>query len=129
MPYVYSQVDDLNQSDLVGSHQCVALVQHYARVPHSSLWKKGKDVLGDVSVLKGTAIATFVDGKYKSNAHGNHAAFYIGQDAGGIWVMDQWKGDLKKPKVSKRYIQPKGKLKNGNYIDPSNNAQAFSIIE
>jgi hypothetical protein len=35
MPYVYSKVDDLNQTDLVSFHQCVALVQHYADAqPH-----------------------------------------------------------------------------------------------
>jgi hypothetical protein len=43
--------------------------------------------------------------------------------------MDQWQGDPNKPKVSKRYIRSKGKKEDGTYIDPSNNADAFSIIE
>ncbi|MFC5472465.1 BPSL0067 family protein [Paraherbaspirillum soli] len=129
MSYLYSKVDELDQSDLVGSHQCVALIQHYAHVPHTSSWKKGKDVLGDVSIAKGTAIATFVNGKYQNHSHGNHAAFYIGQESGGIWIMDQWKGDPKKPKVSKRFVRTRGKLKNGSYVEPSNNAEAFSVIE
>lgn len=129
MPYVYSKVDDLDQTDLVGSKQCVALVQHYAKLPHSSTWKEGKRVMGNATIAKGTAIATFVNGKYPSGAHGNHAAFYLSQDAGGIWVMDQWNGDPKKPLVSKRYLIAKGKLNSGGYVDPSNNADAFSIIE
>ena len=41
MAYVYLQDAKLDGSPLVGSHQCVALVQHYAKVPHSSKWKEG----------------------------------------------------------------------------------------
>lgn len=129
MPYVYSKVDDLDRTDLVGSKQCVALVQHYAKLPHSSTWKEGGKVMGNATIVKGTAVATFVNGKYPSAAHGNHAAFYLSQDAGGIWIMDQWSGDPKKPQVSKRYLIAKGAWKDGRYIDPSNNADAFSIIE
>lgn len=129
MPYVYSRVEDLDKAELVGSQQCVALVQHYAKAPATLLWKEGKTVKGEVAIAKGAAIATFVDGKYSNNSHGNHAALYIGQDSGGIWMMDQWKGDPKKPKVSKRYVRSKGKNADGAYIDPSNNADAFSVIE
>lgn len=129
MSYIYAKVDDLDQTDLVGSQQCVALVQHYANAPSTLLWKEGKAVMGETSIVRGTAIATFVDGRYKSLEHGNHAALYVSQDAGGIWVVDQWKDDPRKPKVSKRYIRSKGKNKNGDFIDPSNNADAFSVIE
>ena len=83
----------------------------------------------NASIAKGTAIATFVNGRYPNLPHGNHAALYISQDAGGIWVMDQWKGDPNKPKVSKRYLRTKGKWKNGTFVDPSNNADAFSVID
>ena len=104
MPYVYAKVDKIELTEKVGSHQCVALVQHYANAPGTLGWKKGADVLGNHGLTKGTAIATFVDGKYKSHAHGNHAALYLGQGPNGIWVMDQWNND-RKPKVSKRFIQ------------------------
>lgn len=129
MPYVYANVDDLEGTDKVGSKQCVALVVHYGTLPATANWKEGKAVLGNLTLSKGTAIATFVKGKYESHATGNHAAFYLSQDLGGIWVMDQWANDLTKPKVSKRYIRKKGKLSNGTYIDPSNNAEAYSVIE
>ena len=33
MPYIYSKVDDLENTPKVGSKQCVALVQTYARTP------------------------------------------------------------------------------------------------
>ncbi len=85
--------------------------------------------MGQVALEKGTAIATFVNGRYPNKASGNHAAYYISQDAGGITVIDQWAGDPKKPTISQRYIGAKGKDKNGNFVDPSNNADAFSVIE
>lgn len=46
--------------------------------------------------------------------------------------MDQWKDDIAKPRVSKRYIR---KLRNGGirsdgtYIRMSNNAEAYFIVE
>lgn len=129
MSYVYAKVDDLDQTDKVGSKQCVALLQYYARLPQTTTWKEGKSVIGNFLLAKGTAIATFANGKYQSHTTGNHAAFYISQDAAGIWVMDQWANDKTKPKVSKRHIRRKGKLKTGNYVDPSNNADAYSVIE
>lgn len=129
MPYIYSAIETLDKTDLVGSHQCVALVQHFAHAPAASLWKEGKAVKGNLLIKKGTAIATFVNGKYPNSGHGNHAAFFLSHDAGGIWVIDQWKADPNKLKVSKRYLINKGKRKDGSYNDPSNNADAFSIIE
>jgi hypothetical protein len=129
MAYVYAKVDDLEGSDKVGSQQCVALVQHYAKAPLTSSWKEGKSVLGDLTVQKGTAIATFVDGKYQSLPTGNHAGLYVSQDASGIWIMDQWKNEKTKPSVSKRYLRKKGFTKEGKPLDPSNNAEAYSVIE
>jgi hypothetical protein len=129
MPYVYDKVDDLEDTAKVGSKQCVALVIAYAKTPNTSQWTEGKTVLGNLSIKKGTAIATFVDGKYPSNRSGNHAAFFIKQDAGGIWVMDQWADDKTKPKVTSRYIRKKGKNPRGAFVDPSNNAEAYAIIE
>lgn len=130
MPYVYSDVDSLQDTPKVGTKQCVALVQNYAQgVPHTPSWKEGDGVIQNKQIVKGTVIATFVGGKYQSLAHGNHAAFFLNQDAGGIWVMDQWADDRKKPLVSKRYIRRQGKLKNGQFVNPVDNADAYSIVE
>ncbi|WP_119631433.1 BPSL0067 family protein [Methylocaldum marinum] len=74
---------------------------------------------------KGTAVATFVDGKYPNESHGNHAALYISQDGSGVWVMDQWST---KPSISKRKMLFKGKNSDGTYKDPSNNGDALSVI-
>lgn len=130
MPYIYQSVLSLQNTDKVGSKHCVALLQYYANVPHTSIWKKGETVLGNANIKQGTAIATFNSkGHYGSLPTGNHAAFFISQDAGGIWIMDQWLSDVKKPKVSKRYLTPKPQSKNGVFTDASNNAAAYSVIE
>lgn len=129
MAYVYTQVDALQNTAKVGNKQCVALVRHYANLPATAVWTEGSAVWGNSSLAKGTAIATFVNGRYQSLPSGNHAAFYVSQDAGGIWIMDQWASDTGKPKVSKRYVRRKGKLPGGAFIDPSNNADAYSVIE
>ncbi|PJC98758.1 hypothetical protein GQ37_010445 [Janthinobacterium sp. BJB1] len=128
MSYTYTKVDDLEKTTMVGNHQCVALVRHYAGAPATLAWKQGEAVLGNRLLRKGTAIATFVDGKYANLQHGNHAALYMGQALDGILVMDQWK-DKRPPLVTSRTLRSKGCYKNGLYVDPSNNADAFFVIE
>lgn len=129
MPYVYTNVDTLQGRPKVRNKQCVALVQHYSNLPKADTWKEGKAVLGNKDIVKGTAIATFIDGRYPNLPRGNHAAYYISQDAMGIVVMDQWADDEKKPAVSRRPLQKKGKLPNGKWNDIVNNAEAYSVIE
>jgi hypothetical protein len=133
MAYVYSNARSLQDTEKVGQHhQCVELIQHYVRIGQAATWQQGAKVLGNTIIAVGTVIATFVNGRYPNYSHGNHAAFYLGQDAGGIWVMDQWKNDITKPRVSKRYIK---KLRNGGirsdgtYIRMSDNAEAYSVVE
>ena len=70
---------------------------------------------------KGTAIATFVNGKYPNQPTGNHAAIYVSQDGGGLWVYDQWAAQ---GMVKKRYIRFKGGVGSA-----SNDGDAFSVIE
>ncbi len=113
---------------MAGNHQCVALVRQYTGVPLTMAWKQGEAVLGNLLIKKGIAIATFVDGKYANRAYGNHAAIYMGQSAAGLLVMDQWAGK-RQSVISSCSLRAKGKYKNGLYIDPSNNADAFFVIE
>ena len=128
MPYIYSEVDSLQEKPKVGSRQCVALLQYYAKLPSTSSWKEGKSVMEMGTIIKGMAIATYVGGKYQSLSTGNHAAYLISKDGNGIWIMDQW-ANSKKKMVSKRYIRCKGKPPSGAYREPSDNADAYSIIE
>jgi hypothetical protein len=129
VPYIYAKVDDLEGSDLVGTAQCAVLVEHYAKAPKTGQWTEGEAVRGNLTIVKGTAIATFVGGKYPGGNTGKHAAFYLSQNASGIRVMDQWANDPKKPKVSSRLLRFKGKTAGGAYVDPSNNGDAFSVIK
>lgn len=84
--------------------------------------------MGDRTLASGTAIATFVKDKWPSKPHGNHAAFYLGQVSNGMYIMDQWNRSDKKV-ISSRFIYRLGKNKDGSYVRPSDNADAFSVIE
>ncbi len=129
MPYIYENVDKLEGQPLVGTHHCVALVQHYAKAPQAALWTQGVLVRDTKGISKGTVIATFVNGVYLNNRTGNHAALFLSQDATGINVMDQWKADPKKPTISSRRIRFKG-LKDGKLIESlSNNGDAYYVVE
>jgi hypothetical protein len=90
------------------------------RAPSTNLWTEGYSVRGE-TLDKGTAIATFVDGRYLNNSTGNHAAIYDGQSDAGIWVYDQW---VSQGQVKRRFIRFKG-----GHGSPSNDGDAFSVIE
>jgi len=126
MSYVYDNPESLDGQQRLGTHQCVALIKHYAKAPAASLWREGASVKGNMLLKKGTAIATFVNGKYPNQGTGNHAAFYVSQDGAGITVVDQWTGS---GTIMMRTLPFLGKDKAGNYRNPSNNGDAFSVVE
>ena len=131
MNYIYSRVLELQEKPKVGSKECVALLQHYSSgIGPTGIWTEGEPVYGNIEIVPGTAIATFVNGRYHSNTTRNHAAYFIEQGVHGFWVMDQWRDDVKKPHISKRFIKTAGKkMANGSFPNASNNAYAYSIIE
>lgn len=133
MAFVYANVNALQNTRKVGDKQCVALVRHYLAsqgLKDTSTWREGAKVVGNKSIAPGTAIATFVNGRYPNKSHGNHAALYVSQNDDGIVVMDQWSNDATKPRVSLRFLRAGGTINaDGTYPDASNNANAFSIIE
>lgn len=86
---------DQYNGQAVGSGQCVALVQAAdSSVGLTRTWTQGAAVQGNTSLQPGTPIATFdANGTYGNHTDGSsHAAIYLGQDANGIQVMDQWMG-------------------------------------
>ena len=108
----------------VSGTQCVSFLK--ATIPGLSgkstlMWIQGDDVKKGVDLDSGTAIATFVNGKYPQNATG-HAAVYLGQNDFGIQVLDQW---ATQGKVLKRTIRWTP-LKKGDIV---NDATAFSVIK
>ncbi len=128
MPYIYANARALDGEPKVGDEECVALIRHYTAAPPASLWREGEKVLGNKRLLPGTAIATFVNGRYPNKSKGNHSAFYLGQVSDGIYVIDQWPGRDKRS-ISKRFIRLKKTYSNGQYETPSDNAAAFFVIK
>lgn len=125
-PFVYTKVESLEGKPKVFGGECAGLVQWHTKAGKTDTWREGIKVRGNGDkIKKGTAVATFVDGKYPNEPHGNHAALYISQDGAGVWVMDQWST---KPSISKRRMLFKGKNSDGTYKDPSNNGDALSVI-
>lgn len=78
-----------------GETQCVEFVRKAAGAPPTSHWKPGTKITsaGPGSIARGTAIATFVGGKYPTDQLGKHAAIYLSHDNHGIQVLDQWNGE------------------------------------
>jgi|GEM_PF-1497899 len=121
-PYYQASNDILSQykDKVIGSGQCVDLVKKATGAPATSLWKEGENVKNNwMTIPTGTAIATFVNGKYPNGKTGNHAAIFLRGDTGGIWVLDQWKGHVS----SERYI----KFESGS-SSASNDASKYSVI-
>ena len=130
MPYVLSNADAYKGrafANSKGNTECVELIKQAAGAPASALWREGikikKLAAGEQdTVARGTAIATFVQGKYPQTGNtGMHAAIYLGQNADGIIVLDQWRAQ---GKVLQRTI-PWTPRKSGL----SNDGSAFSVIE
>ena len=105
-----------------GNTECVEFVQQTTDAPETTLWIKGIKVMDapEGKIEKHTAIATFVEGKYPTDAD-KHAAIYLSHDAAGIWVLDQWNSQAS---VKKRRI--KSKVTAGTLR--SNDASCFYVI-
>lgn len=78
------------------SAECVALVKHLnPGIGRAADWREGPPILGyeNPPLERGTAIATFTNGRYPNAVTGNHAAIFLGYgmdgNRRGIWVLDQ----------------------------------------
>lgn len=147
MPFVYHGSASLHLKEKVDGGECARLVQHYIRhIGHTSTWRPGERVIDVLAagrkIEPGTAIATFVDGRYPNHGH-RHAAFFEREvnsctynpqlkrcSVMGIMMTDQWNAQAGSPypkaTISTRYVQPHGK-NNGYAL--SDNADMFYIIE
>ncbi len=118
--WVIKDFENLNAP--VGSGSCPGIVQDHGGLPLTSTWFAGPKVRGNPYIPYGTAIATFVNGKYPNQKTGNHVAIYISQDpANGVLVFDQWTGQA----PHYRYMRF---LDNDGVADRSNNGAALSMI-
>lgn len=87
------------------SEECVALVKHLnPGIGPAKNWEEGPKIKGpgDPPLERGTALATFKNGRYENRASGNHAVLFLeyGEKDGrrGMWVLDQFRGEKGKPK-------------------------------
>lgn len=104
----------------VGTGQCVALVQAAdPGIGPTRNWAEGATVQGNAGLPVGTAIATFDgSGRYANALDGSsHAAIYLGQNAQGLIVEDQWAGQV----AHQRVIPWSGN-------NASNSGSAFRVI-
>ena len=125
-PYRAAEPKSWEGKPLVGSGQCVALVQIAADAPQTKFWKQG-DSVQQRPPDKGVAIATFQDGRYINDTHGlSHAALFLEADNSGIWVIDQWDNISDHHPPQKRHIPfvhtP------GAKNTPANRGSAFSVV-
>jgi hypothetical protein len=82
------------------NEQCVSLTRDFdSALPPSSQWQQGEQVEGATDIAPGTPIATFnFNGAYgppdsPGGASGvSHTGIYLGQDASGVQILDQWSG-------------------------------------
>lgn len=127
MSYLYSDAEHLEGQPVVhdgrGNYfgECVSLVKKYTHAPLTSEWREGVRARGNPSLRKGTAIATFVGGRYPTNSS-HHAALYLSQDETGIYVIEQ---DRSLHAIRKRKILFKGS--GGHHL--VNDGDAYSVIE
>ena len=110
-----------------GHTECVEFIKQALNAPPTAVWREGAKIVRSPPgttdpIPKGTAIATFVSGRYPQQGNtGKHAAIYLGQNGEGIQVLDQWRAQ---GKVLPRTI-PWTPRRPGL----SNDGNAFSVIE
>ena len=126
MDHSYFHAAALQRKQKIGDGDCVTLIKEFTSAGPTMRWRAGAEVLNNPAIRPGTAIATFVKGRYPNHPTGNHAAFFLRHGVDGFWVIDQYKG---RPFIQSRFISIKNLTTNGAFIDPSNNARAFSVIE
>lgn len=131
MPHVFQWIYAIEKQPVVRNGTCVELIKAHAPglqgLP-TTRWREGKKVLGSTGIVAGTAIATFVNGRYPRHDTGNHAAFFLTYDDDGIWVVDRW-SHPDRVTIEKRFIPNRKPRKDGTFASPSNSAGAFSVIE
>jgi hypothetical protein len=112
-----------------GNTECVEFIKQTFNTSNirTLSWREGTKIRklnpGEQdTVTRGTAIATFVNGRYPQEGNsGKHAAIYLGQNVEGLQVLDQWRAQ---GRVLPRTIpwQPR-------HPGLSNDGNAFSVIE
>lgn len=106
-----------------GNTECVEFVRQTLNLPATALWIEGTRIQkGSAGIMRGTAIATFVAGKYpQTGDSGKHAAIYLEQNDTGIVVLDQWR--------AQGMVEPRTIRFDSKSPSISNQGDKFSVIE
>jgi hypothetical protein len=148
MPFRYWAFFTLPGQLKVDTGECARLVQVMVpQLGHTSTWRPGErvfDILTRGGIIEpGTAVATFVNGRYPTAGH-RHAAFYEGPalntngTLNGIILIDQWNPHATpwnphpapRDDIRRRTVQSKGNMRpDGSFPQISDNAEAFYVIE
>jgi hypothetical protein len=130
MPYVALNPERWANMASQGNGECVALVQVATRAPPTLYWYRGLAVLAVRDLVKGSAIATFSGFKYANDPATSHAAIFVGFDAKGIRVIDQWnRYDPKTGKIIGKRSPQYRIIRSFNIGDKVyNQAEAFCVI-
>lgn len=117
----------------IGNGECVVACRQFSKAPPHWMWTAGEKVIiivngteaNNPKVAPGTAIATFVNGRYPGNndPHKN-SGIYLGPglttNSGGFRILDQWPGSPGP--------RPRDIIFRGSSPDRSNNANDYYVI-
>ena len=107
-----------------GRTECVELIKGLLGAPRTALWREGRKLRMNADQIQpGTAIATFVNGRYPNwqRRGSKHAAIFLRATDSGIYVLDQF---AHRRSVKERFIpwhHPRDR-------SPSNNASSYSTV-
>ncbi|MEJ7806721.1 MAG: BPSL0067 family protein [Telluria sp.] len=130
MPYICPNLRALEDQLLAGDGDAASLIRSTVpglRGTASSGWRQGAPVVGAQRIARGTAIATFEDGRYANRSGVDHAAIFLEYAGAGIWVLEQGDGD--DGGAVQRFIPTGEAGHDGSLAEPSKAAAAFSVIE
>ena len=131
MPYICHKLRCVEEQAVTGDADCVALIRATVaglRGTSWSGWREGAPVVGGQRITRGTAIATFEDGRFANRAGFDHAAIFLEYAGSGIWVLEQRNGSDSKT-VQRSFIPTGQADHNGAFANPAKAAAAFAVIE
>lgn len=97
--------------------ECVSFTKAVSGTPCTACWREGLPVVGN-SIPPGTAIATFVNGRYPQANVAENSGIYLYPGPNGIIMIDQWPDNLARAR----------EVRTGGGPGRSNDANAYSII-
>jgi hypothetical protein len=108
-----THIGNATYANAKGNHECVVFAQEAGGAPLTGKWKQGAHVEPGATILRGTWVATFAEGKYQ----GHIGAFDSMDKDGNLSLIDQFnsRGSVDRTTYHLKKQPYKGKISN----DPS----------